>query len=178
MSIFSKREPTITFEFVEAIQEALKDNPELSTLQALLFACDRTGRTKDDLEAVAVRLAEEKKESEERQEVTKSTKQGFGTSFLEWYSKLSPDLMCLMATGFDFEKARHLYCEVDKEVANEVLKAFSEHSWNEAHLRFEACLFGFGGGYGKGGSSTKGEENVVDATDMDADDLNAMLRGG
>lgn len=178
MSIFTRKGPLITFEFMEYLQEALKSNPEATTLEILTYACNQTGRSKKDLEAIAVRLADEKVEQAAKTSDAKSSEKGFGTSFLEWYTKLSPDIMCLMATGFDYQKAEYLYRHVDKAVVGEILRAFSEHSWNEAYLRFEACLFGFGGGYGNKGSKPKGEEKVIDARDMDLNDLNALLMGG
>lgn len=178
MSIFTRKTPLITFEFMEYLQDALKEDPEATTLEILTYACDQTGRSKKDMEAIAIRLAEEKEKQEVREPEAKSSEKGFGTSFLEWYTKLSPDIMCLMATGFDYQKAESLYKEVDKSVVEEILRAFSEHSWNEAYLRFEACLFGFGGGYGKKGSKPKGDENVIDTRDMDVNDLNSLLMGG
>ena len=92
---------------------------------------------------------------------------------MEWYSGLNPDELCLMASGYDFGKARQMYCVWDKDVTDRVLKNFAERVWQEAYLRYEATLFGFGGGYGKGGGG--GKETVTDISEMDANDLNALL---
>ena len=151
MSIFSSSKPLITFEFMEHLQNFVRDNPETSMLSALQYACTNSKCDLRNAEHIAMRLADEQSARQSAQPAaSKANAKGFGTSFLEWYTKLSPDIMCLIASGFDYEKARHLYTMVDKDIVDEVLKAYSESEWNTAHLRFEACLFGFGGGYDKG----------------------------
>ncbi len=88
-------------------------------------------------------------------------KRAFGTEYLKWFTNLPIAEKCLYAADYDVNKARHLYCELDKELSEEIIKAVFDEKFSTLQAHYEAVVFGMGGTFGGGGSSVE-EGEVTD----------------
>lgn len=172
----------VSFLFLEILREFVAANPETTLGVAIQVVCQELNYTAPDLDQIAERLQVPEK-SEASPSGSKSDKKSFGSGYLEWMQKQTPDVQCLIASRFDVRKAEYLYSRVDKNVAEDVLRAFTEHDWQQAVLNFEASMFGFGGSYG-GGKGSKGSDSAREVVEVDmtkpaaADDLAKVFQGG
>lgn len=84
-----------------------------------------------------------------------SNKKGFSSDYLEWVGELNHEGMCLHIADYNYDEASHLYSEIDRDSVLKLAKQKADKDWHDKMVQFEACLFGFGGGYGESeGSNT------------------------
>ncbi len=83
-----------------------------------------------------------------------SRKKSFASDYLKWVSQLDHEQVCMHVAGYDYDKARSLYTEVDRDSVLKLAKQKADSDWHGKMTEFEACLFGFGGGYGSGGEGS------------------------
>ena len=140
----------------KTIQEVIKDSLKVTSV--------KTKPSRDDILYVYVRMqamneensSQPKDPSNPMNAPAKDTnkKKAFASEYLNWVSKLDHESMCLHAAGYDYEKASHLYTKVDRDAVMKILNQRADSDWHDKLSQFEACLFGFGGGYEKKGSNT------------------------
>lgn len=87
----------------------------------------------------------------------------FAGYFMEWASGLEFHALCLYAAGYDYEKARRLYEEVDHKSLIAIAHEKLQFDFERARVALEASLFGFGGGY-KDTPKSDDSSNVIDLT--------------
>ena len=144
-----------------------------------------------NLEAVAQRLISDEQrrrgKSEEgnaKDDAARSTvtlkKAGgdFGRKLIDWIEGMPTAETLLVATGYNINLARKLYCEEDYLVADTVCAKFLEDRWNQALVALDAAVAPWAGG-----GKSKGDVEVIDMTMADDDDpqwksLQAALAGG
>lgn len=84
-----------------------------------------------------------------------SNKKGFSSDYLKWVGELDHEGMCLHVADYNYDEAGHLYAEIDRDSVLKMAKQKADKDWHDKMVQFEACLFGFGGGYGDSeGSNT------------------------
>jgi hypothetical protein len=117
----------------------------------------------DDMLYVMRRLAELRQQNETKEGDPSGgashEKRGFGSDYLKWLSDMDHQALCFHAAGYNLIEARRLYSEEDYETVVAVSRQKADSDWHDRVGWFEASLFGFGGGYGKGGNAN---ENVFD----------------
>ena len=151
-----KNKIQVSYLFLEILAAIAEANPNDPVEVALVATCIRLGHAegtvkKEELMGLTERLAEIKNKEQVESEKApakpsaKSNKKTFGEDYTKHMTKLGPAEKCLLVSGFDVEKARHLYCTVDKEIADAAIATYFETRWQELKTGFEACVFGFGG---------------------------------
>jgi hypothetical protein len=98
----------------------------------------------------------QEEEAEPKSPTSGNGKKLFGSHYLEWLDTLDSEKLCLFASDYDYERARHLYCKTDRDAVTDMARLRAESDWQGKLASFEACLFGFGGGYGDS------DERVID----------------
>lgn len=124
--------------------------------------CHVKAPSDDDIDYFVQRLQgvqDELKELEEPSETTKS----FGTAFQEYLNKLTIDSTILRMTGYDFEAARKIYCELDRDDAMKLVNEYVSGLMQEGLLNLESAMYGQGGSY-KDDVKSKPKANVHDLT--------------
>lgn len=140
--------------FGELLEAACDERPDVE-IGVLLAEAYRTTTgdtlTEDQLTYAATRAVKLNEGGEGASDEAEKANAGksFATGYLKWLADMKPDACCLFAANYDFEVAETLYCHVDRDDVLDMLKAKSEAEWQRHVVAFEACLFGFGGGYGK-----------------------------
>jgi hypothetical protein len=93
---------------------------------------------------------------------SKKASKSFGTSYHEYISKLSIDSTILRMTGYNFDAAKRIYCELDRDDAMKLVTEYINGSMEESLLTLEACMYGMGGSYKNDGGGNKGADKVHD----------------
>lgn len=157
MSLFSdrKRRPLrLTFLFVEMLTEVYSEveSPDGVNLPILEEAARRSGvsvpLTDEQVSYLVSRLADEVVAPSGGAEKQKKKQRGFGDFWLDHYSGVRPEEMCLVLSGMDIERADRLYCEEDKEDVVRLYGLFLRSKIEDNRLLYEGPLMGFGGSYG------------------------------
>ena len=162
----------VTLLFIEVLkdlQPTLEDEDTQTVLQAALVEAGliELGTILDDEVAIELLTRIQPKPKKEEQVSTesrqpRSRKRSFGSEFVEAFEKMSIVEKCLYAADFDYEYARKLYCEFDREVAEEVIKAKIAFDTSMNNVRFEAVVIGMGGSFSNNpGSPTNGAPGEV-----------------
>jgi hypothetical protein len=73
----------------------------------------------------------------------------FAGALAEWLISLTPDKAVMWLSDYDIDLARQMYYTVDVEEVSALIGIKMEETFQLAKVRYEASLFGFGGGYGK-----------------------------
>jgi hypothetical protein len=109
-----------------------------------------------DVEYVIDRLNEMMEEASDPDEPLPK-KKSLATSFITWAASLETDEVCLVASGFDYERAKHLYNEVDRDDVIQMAQQFLKFEMEKVKVGYESVVYGFGGSYeGDSGSSSGG----------------------
>lgn len=74
-------------------------------------------------------------------------KKSFGTSYQEYMSELALDSVILRMTGYNYEAARRIYCDLDRQDTFRLVKDYQAGIWQKGLLELEACMYGFGNSY-------------------------------
>lgn len=89
----------------------------------------------------------------------------FGTAYHEYLSKLMVDSRILRMVGYNFDAAKKIYCELDRDDAMKLVNEYMTGLLEEGLLNMEATMYGFGGKYKDDKGGTKG--NTHDLTTED-----------
>jgi hypothetical protein len=119
--------------------------------------------TDEDLTYFVDRLDALRKEMEQNEtQETKKAVRSFGTAYHEYLSNLMVDSRILRMVGYNFDVAKKIYCELDRDDAMKLVNEYMTGLLEEGLLNMEAAMYGFGGKYkdDKGGSKA----NVHDLT--------------
>ena len=127
---------------------------------ALIVTGAKKRPSKEDVLYAFARLTAMNKKSQEvdpahQPAKNNSNKKGFSSDYLTWVGELDHEGMCLHVADYDYDEAGHLYADIDRDSVLRMAKQKADKDWHDKMVQFEACLFGFGGGYGDGeGSNT------------------------
>ena len=88
--------------------------------------------------------------------VKRKKPRSFGTSYEEYLHGINPDQMILIMTGYDYEQARYIYCELDREVSLAMVGNYVKGCLETNTIRMEASMYGFGGKYKNDRSGEQG----------------------
>jgi hypothetical protein len=95
-----------------------------------------------------------------------------GTSFGKFLSSKPPDHILLMACGWDYNKAAHLYSMEDAAVSILVIDDFLSLQQERNNYLYEAVLYGFGGSYAEDGDTS----DDIDLSGASAADIMNMFK--
>lgn len=172
---FNRRFP-ITYLFVERLTGLLdgaepSENVVSEAVAEALRTCGLCDRPSAADVAYAIgRLAADPEEANKQTgDGQDPDDKSFASGYLKWVRGLSPEQACMFVAEFNLEQAAKLYTEADKDDVAAMAELKVSREWEVVKVRFEAVLFGFGGGYGKG--SEKGPE----ATEAELHELHEML---
>jgi len=152
----------ITYLFLEVFSKVIVKHNDKEFEEILGITLLKLGYDLEKLtEEVAVDLAERIMvyQKEELQAMSDSAKQiedsnksgskgkgkGFGQDYLEHIKDLSPADKCMVVCEYDYDKAKRLYCEVEKSAADRIVTLYMGTRWQELKTNFEASVLGFGG---------------------------------
>lgn len=151
--------------------------PEDAIIEVLVECCGIKEPTQDDFIYLLERIDEVNRECDSKPPpsgYSTQDKKGLGSDFNKFISSLPLDQIILWMVQFDHDKARKLYCEVDRTTVMQAVKDFSTAILEGNKFLFEAVLYGFGGSY-KGDSSDDAE--VIDLSKQENfDGLQALFR--
>jgi len=170
-----QREIPITYLLLEIMEKMESEIENLDVFQALEISLEwagilpKGGLDEEQATKLVERIrkmstpAQEEKSSPESfgKAPGKSSKRGFGSEYLRRFTSLPIAEKCLFAAGYDYTRARELYCTLDKEISEEVIKAVFDEKFSSLQVEFEAVVFGMGGTFG-GGVSSADEGEVID----------------
>lgn len=166
--------PMIAFERLEALSDI---PPEQAVPQVLAECCNKPKPTEEEILYFLERLKGDSREAQERMGSAPEPKthvrpeKSLGTSFQEMLGKMDAAKLLLWACSYDYARAEHLYTQVDRSIASQIIDDFLRVQYERNTYLFEAVLYGFGGKY----NSDDGQGDMVDMTDMDASQIMAML---
>ena len=101
----------------------------------------------DDLQTFYDRLEAFNKERDEAAQNPPLKGASFGTSFTEYIQTLPIDQLLLRMCGYDYDNAKVLYCEVDRDEVICIARMYVTGLLEEHKVAMEACMYGFGGKY-------------------------------
>ena len=178
----------VSFLFIEHVATGLRDKAEVEGESTELVV----RQVRDSLIAVAglkepdqaqmdyalERLAALTKEAQEAEKdgPHKPSKPGFATAYMDWAASLDPQEACLVAAGFDFQQARHLYCEVDREDVLKLTESRMRCEWERIKIAYESSVYAFGGGYEGDDSRRKGKITEYDLSKDDEGGMAALAK--
>lgn len=112
---------------------------------------------KGQLEAIGERLVRDHQKQAEPQTdkpqqnlPQAANKSDFGESLIKWINEMHSSDRLLVATGFDIDRARRIYCEEDYAYTDRVCKLFLEQSWQGSLVQLQAASAPWMGGKGNG----------------------------
>lgn len=105
--------------------------------------------TEEQLAYVLSRLQE--KGDKDKSTAPESSGKGkhFAGFFTSWANSMDFATLCLYIADYNHSKARELYENLDQRSVVALAHERLRFDFEKARVSFEACLFGFGGGYGK-----------------------------
>jgi hypothetical protein len=147
--------PLIAFERLSAVDLTAMSQDELLAeyRHVLAVYCGVENPTEADFRYLYERLTapqEDEESSDSGKPSQKSSRKPArtrGTAFAEAAAELGVDRILLAAVGYDWAKAKHLYCEADRTVAMAAVETFLRLSREHHTAMYEASLYGFGGKY-------------------------------
>lgn len=173
------QKPVVSFLFYEVMAEIYERAPDINMHSLIATTIVQTGQATVDqvtsnsswVENALIKIdalkSQAEKGEEERQR--KSNKRTFGAKFSRYFEKLSPEKKCLLTADYDYERARHLYCDLDRAVASEIIKAKFDNLFEIQTLQFEGVVFGMGGSFKGSGNN----EDVIDTKEMTSSQIDA-----
>ena len=166
--------PLIAFERLYALQDL---PPEEALSKVLSECCGKPKPTEAEIQYFLGRLKSDAEEANTRVasitgEANRSPTKTLGTSFQKFLTELDSARLLLWACGYDFDRAKYLYTQVDRSIATQIIDDFLKLQHERNTYQFEAVLYGFGGSY----SSDAQDEDTVDMTDLDASSIMAMFK--
>lgn len=171
----------LTFLYLEMLGEVITANENVAVTEAVVKAAFAAQLQLHDIDQLVARTIAEGNQATEAaaQQAAqgpdpatlapvKDASGGFGADFLNWLGKQRTDRLCLLVADFDWTRARSLYCEHDIEDVRVMIALKTEQLWKHERIRYEACVYGFGGHFeGQGNESVMkvdmGDTNSVKA---------------
>ena len=145
----------ILFEGMPTVDTDSQDQIIECFTEALVKGCGLSDPSEDALNYFNSRVTEMQAEFEEdSKEPFRPGKAGFYSDFVQYASEQSTSVSALLTTNFDYEKAKHLYCTVDRDSALTIIREYFTYSSHMGRMQLEACVYGFGGEM-QGASSEK-----------------------
>jgi len=95
-----------------------------------------------------------------------------GSDMAAWLRGLTPTHTCYLLSGFDPERAEHLYCEVDHRTVIEMFEVYVTEKAKMVQTSYEATMYGFGGSYKDDKRSSS--SNVIDLTETNKEGLDLL----
>jgi len=171
------------FEDLSISTGKLGDLPEYALVQQAVKDCLQRAMpdreiTDEDVEYVSDRLEELADEEPEKGGDKGDGKKGFATSFSDWMASLEPHNMCLVIAGLDYELAKKLYCDTDREDVLLIATQWVHSEWERIKVGYESVVYGFGGGYKDESPETTVDASADDYTDGKAIDPRALASAG
>jgi len=169
-----KEEFPITYLFMELLERSVEESPGCSLKEALLPVLKACGHpppySEEFLQSVSAALNEVSKEKKKlSEEVNKQKKPdpkpGLGTQLAEFTKGLTLQESLLYVYEYDFDKASHHYCNTPVQAVDLSISLKYRFLWQTLTQRYEACLFGFGGGY------SDSKSNLPPATDANTHEV-------
>ena len=153
----------VSFLFFEVLGAICEKDPDIEMGELIATGLVQTNqRTVQEIQSnpdiiayAASRMDLTGKSVAEDQQKPHSRKRQYGGQFIHWFENLSAEEKCLFAADYDYDKARFLYCDIDRGDACEIIRAKFDLVFETGILDFEATVFGMGGSFG--GSSGLGE---------------------
>lgn len=118
--------------------------------------------TDDDLSYFVERLEVLRTEMSNEDVQPKKSVKSFGTAYHEYLSRLMVDSRILKMVGYNFDAAKKIYCELDRDDAMKLVTEYTTGLFEEGLLTMEAAMYGFGGKYKDDKAGSKG--NTHDLT--------------
>jgi hypothetical protein len=178
MSVFYDSRFTVRFPVPLLFFEWVSKNPTHSDATdqeiinhytyALKFLRVHPNPSQEDLQYVLDRLVKTSATGDGRKT---SPVKGFGHALREMLEEMDTQGLLLAACGFDYAKARHVYCELDRDEALHIVNTYVKLMSHHHSMAYEAGVYASGGAY-------KDSENteVIDMTKpVDLDTLNMMF---
>lgn len=165
---------------IEALSETMKScSEELTINDAVIDALTKAGLATNPTDQQILYVIKRLKELEEGEDVKEGSipsepesKNSFGQVALEWMAELSSEDLCLYLADYDYVEAKKIYCTMDKEEVIHTSSQKMKYEWEMMRVKFEASLFGSGGGYEAG---PKEGETVIDLTKGDTAGLDQFF---
>lgn len=174
--------PLLAFERISA----LKDTPPEEVLpQVLAECCGKPKPTDAEIQYFLQRIKDESDAAQQkvarveaaREDQPAEPSKSLGSSFQKFVSGLDSSRILLWACGYDYEKAHHLYTQVDRSIAMQIVDDFIQLQHERNTYLFEASLYGMGGQYKDDTTPSSGvADDEIDLTDMDASSIMQILR--
>lgn len=160
----------VTETVAEKIKAAAEDGQEggvvfFSCVLSALKECHGGTPTDDDIDAAVEKLQNvilDAQKQAEKKLPTKPRGNQFAAAYIDWVEQLDPVATCLFVSGFDFERARILYSEVDREDVMLLVERYLSSEWEKIKLGYESAVYGAGGSF----SSDKSEPDGTISYDL------------
>lgn len=159
------------FEFLIESLANLQDVNEVSIAEvystAMTNYCNQESANQEGLNYISDRLSEANKAAGELkggEDKGKAVKRGFSTEFDKFMRGLPMDTLILQMCGYDFDKAKHIYFKVDRDVALAIVGSYIERSKQDNLIKFEASVYGFGGSFEGGSKEADHQFDVSDGS--------------
>lgn len=120
----------------------------------------------DDFQYFLERLSEVKQEVDKDLEADTPpsiNKMSFGTSYIGYMNKLKLDSTIMQMTGYHFENAKVIYCQLDRIDALRLISEYNVEKLETHKVSMEAVLYGMGGEYkGDASKSSSGDSVAIE----------------
>lgn len=158
----------------ELLAMTLEANPGVTLGVAVQDVFDYLGIKikKDQLQQICERLYRDNRQDPEpaadpNAPVKAQAKSDFGKALIKWVQDMDASKRLLVATNFDVERARRIYCEEDYLFTDSVCSLFLEDRWQAAQLLLEAAAAPWTGGKSSGPSGPVEVYDLSQAGDND-----------
>lgn len=170
--------PLLTFEWLHTQQpeEEMSDEQLLRWYaEACRQCCGVQNPTIDDAAYLIQRVVAASKLNEKNQgSESKYKRKDFGAALSDYLKTLELEDLILLACGYDYERARHVYCELDRDEATHLIDNFVKELSHRHNIALEVAIYGAGGGY-KGNDAETEVIDLTTQTDVDLDKLNYLF---
>jgi len=156
-SIFFKRNyqrlfdvPLLAFEYIGQQSGGVEESEDAlrAVYQEVLSGICGVEFNQANIDYLNTRLDEAAKEAQSASKPTPKAGKGdrkFSAAFWEDFESTPLEGKLMQMVGYDYDKAAHLYCKVDREDVMSLLESFIKRLNSDQVIQLEACVFGFGG---------------------------------
>lgn len=166
-----------------AVERFYELQEKTATEEALYYTCQeccgRENPSEDDMAYLLQRLIDlsqtSKKPESDASDPHAKPPQTLGTKYHDLINSLPTDRTLLWMTGYDYDRAYHLYSRVDRDDAMQMVGDFLRIHLEENRVGFENVLYGHGGSYKDDGDSGSSGD-TVDLSKQGPDAVKAALK--
>lgn len=165
-----RKGPALSFLFYEILEALYAADPEINMgdLVATALHQSDTVRLEAITPGICMAVCERIRAAKETEEVEPKGKpavgKGMGVKFAKSFDALPSDEKCLFAADYDYQYARQLYTELDRDAAANVIRAKFNHVLELQMIQFEGVVYGNGGTF-------EGGDSDADTTTIDGESL-------